>query len=246
MNEFYLTLPSNSSMGYFPDNTLAKFTTKLPTPVLLDDNWEVGLAEIIYPTAFYNVTSDTNIFTCDVPGLPIVNAVVPPGRYDDHASLFTALRGARGIPEHFTFKLEFDKQSKRVITEIEYGHHLKFEPGLADILGYSYNSLTQVKSSAPNPMDLKATLPKALFIYSDIVEPQVVGDSSAPLLRIVGVENEQFNNTVVHTYSPPHYVSVIRRQFETIEIDIRDDTGLRIPFQSGRVIVKLHFRQALK
>ena len=101
---------------------------------------------------------------------------------------------------------------------------------------------TQEKSTGEAPMDLNATLPKALFIYSDIVEPQVVGDVSAPLLRIVGVEHEQFNRTVVQTYSPPHYVSVLKRQFETIEMDIRDDTGARIPFQSGRVIVKLHFR----
>src|SRR5258705_3705900 len=246
MNEFYLTLPSNSSMGYFPNNTLAKYTTKLPSPILLQDEWEVGLAEIIYPTSFYNVTTDNNIFGCIVPDSTIVKPLVEPGRYYDAATLFTALRGARDIPSHFTLDFEFDKITKRVITEIQYGHSVKFDPALGAILGYPPITLTQPRTTAPNPLDLNATLPKALFIYSDIVEPQEVCDSAASLLRIVGVENEQYNNTIVQTYSPPHYVSVSRRQFETIEIDIRDDTGVRIPFESGRVIVKLHFRQALK
>ncbi len=246
MNEFYLTLPSNSSMNYFPDNTLAKFTTKLPAPVLLQDDWEVGIAEIIYPTSFYNVIDGSNYVCCFVPGEEIAKAVVTPGRYDDASSLFAAMTGARGVPDHFTLEFEMHKITKRVITEIQHGHHLKFDRELATILGYPSKTLTQVWTTATNPVDLHAPLPKALFIYSDIVEPQVVGDLSAPLLRIVGIENEKFNNTVVQTYSPPHYVNVIRRQFETIEIDIRDDTGGRIPFQSGRVIVKLHFRQALK
>src|SRR5258705_1377917 len=104
MNEFYLTLPSNSSMNYFPDNTLAKFTTKLPAPILLQDDWEVGLAEIIYPTSFYNVIADKNYFCCHVPGRVIGKAVMAPGRYDDPSTLFAALRGSRGVPDHYTLQ----------------------------------------------------------------------------------------------------------------------------------------------
>jgi hypothetical protein len=52
---FYLTLPSNSSMDYFPNNTLASFTTRLPEMLDLDGSWEIGLAEIQYPHSWYNV-----------------------------------------------------------------------------------------------------------------------------------------------------------------------------------------------
>jgi hypothetical protein len=52
---FYLTLPSNSSMDYIPDNTLTNFTTRLPQMMDLDGSWEIGLAEIQYPHSWYNI-----------------------------------------------------------------------------------------------------------------------------------------------------------------------------------------------
>jgi hypothetical protein len=54
-NMFYLTLPSNISMDYFPNNTLASFTTRLPEMLDLDGSWEIELAEIQYPHSWYNV-----------------------------------------------------------------------------------------------------------------------------------------------------------------------------------------------
>ena len=54
-NMFYLTLPSNSSMNYFPNNTLTHYTTKLPKIMDLHGTWEIGLAEIKYPHSWYNV-----------------------------------------------------------------------------------------------------------------------------------------------------------------------------------------------
>jgi hypothetical protein len=54
-NMFYLTLPSNSSMDYFPDNTLTHFTTRLPQMMDLDGSCEIGLAEIQYPHSWYNI-----------------------------------------------------------------------------------------------------------------------------------------------------------------------------------------------
>ena len=35
----------------------------------------------------------------------------------------------------------------------------------------------------------------------------------------------------------------MRSNIETIEIDIRSDLGEKIQFQSGQVIIKLHFRR---
>ena len=49
MSGFYLTLPSNSSMDYHPENTLTNFVTRLPTVIDLEGSWEVALMEIQYP-----------------------------------------------------------------------------------------------------------------------------------------------------------------------------------------------------
>jgi len=56
MSRFYLTLPSNSSMDYYSDNTVAWYTTKLTNTVELEGEWEVGLTEISLHSEVDNVT----------------------------------------------------------------------------------------------------------------------------------------------------------------------------------------------
>ena len=55
MSDFYLVLPSNSSMGIHPNNTLAQYITNLPRRISLRGDWECGLTEIHYPHDWYNV-----------------------------------------------------------------------------------------------------------------------------------------------------------------------------------------------
>lgn len=52
MDQFYLTLPSNSSMDYYPQNTVANYITHLSRPVQLSGAWEVSLVELHYPCSF--------------------------------------------------------------------------------------------------------------------------------------------------------------------------------------------------
>ena len=59
-SEFYVTLPSNSSVEYFPDNKTSNFVTKLSRTLQLDGEWEVGLAEIDYPHTWYNIREGKN------------------------------------------------------------------------------------------------------------------------------------------------------------------------------------------
>ena len=61
MNDFYLTLPSDSSMGMFPDNTLSTYRTYLNPPIQLNhQEWEVGVAALAFPTDWYNLTDKEN------------------------------------------------------------------------------------------------------------------------------------------------------------------------------------------
>jgi hypothetical protein len=55
---FYLTLPSNSSMNYCPNNTLTLYTTIFSKITDLDETWEIGLAEIHYPHSWHSVKNN--------------------------------------------------------------------------------------------------------------------------------------------------------------------------------------------
>ena len=75
-----------------------------------------------------------------------------------------------------------------------------------------------------------------IYAYTDVVESRIVGDSLAPLLRALPVSGSQGA-----TVSDRFYVPVL--YFHFIEMDIRNDTGRRVPFEYGRVTVTLHFRR---
>lgn len=80
-----------------------------------------------------------------------------------------------------------------------------------------------------------------MYVYCDVLEHVLVGDTKSPLLRIVQVDGKG-NDTVHARYEKPIYVPLQKKHFESIEIDIRTDTGKPIPFEYGKVIVTLHFR----
>ena len=85
-----------------------------------------------------------------------------------------------------------------------------------------------------------------MYIYCDLVEPQVVGDAHAPLLRTLPLVRmldtpEATNKVFNHIY----FLPVHQNDIHTIEIDIRDDVGRPLPFKRGCLIVTLVFKERL-
>ena len=111
---------------------------------------------------------------------------------------------------------------------------------LANLLGFDDGAVIVGTEKSTRVVDMQPFY--SLFIYTNIVEYHTVGDTRAPLLRIVNVDG-QYGETVTKIYDSPHYMPLKHKLVHMIEIDIRDSTGQPIPFVSGRVIVKLHFRR---
>ena len=57
-NEFQLTLPSNASITFSPDNKPTNYITTLPSHISLEGEWEVALIDILYPHNWMNITKD--------------------------------------------------------------------------------------------------------------------------------------------------------------------------------------------
>ncbi|GBM05503.1 hypothetical protein AVEN_94786-1 [Araneus ventricosus] len=58
--EFYITLPSNTNMDYFPNNTQSSYRTKLSSPLILRGEWEIALCEICIPRSWFNIGEHNN------------------------------------------------------------------------------------------------------------------------------------------------------------------------------------------
>lgn len=243
---FYLTLPSDNSLNYFPENKISHFITRLPTPIELRGEWEVGLVELMYPHTWYNVNEQNNLigYALEKNG-KIYGRRIPPGCYEYVPELLRTIH----VKEHEN-KIYFDYNyvTKRVTITVKNDAKVIFDNGLAPLLGFE--SKKEIATSVEEPVkseegsfvaDLSASY-QVLMIYTDIVEPQIVGGILAPLLRIVKVRGED-GEMISEQYDRPHYLPVSRKHIETLEIVIRTNLGNLVPFERGRSYVKLHFRQ---
>ena len=81
-----------------------------------------------------------------------------------------------------------------------------------------------------------------MYIYSNIVQPQLVGNSLAPLLRAVPISGTS-GSLVRETFQSRQYVNVVVNQISHITITIKSDHGQQIPFDYGKSLAVLHFRR---
>lgn len=248
---FYLTLLSNSSMEYFPDNMTTRFSTKLPKSIKLEGEWSVGVVEFQYPCTMYTVQEHENIIYITKlqmmplevkPSLVFYKVHIPATNYDNINHILTAINN---IKEKIKFR--YDEISKYVSVAVmdESIKSVTLSPKLGIQLGFEPNRNLVSNGLGKCPANLHLGLPYQLFVYCDIIEPQIVGDVMTHLLRIIPLDPSKYiyGANKMHVFSPPHYLPVMRREFDTIEVDIRSNTGQKIPFQFGTVCVKLHFKK---
>ena len=95
-------------------------------------------------------------------------------------------------------------------------------------------------TESPYVADL--TTVSTIYVYCDIVQPQIVGDTSAQLLKSIPAEGT-FGDIITKTFTNIQYVPMQRKLFEDVEILLRSDTGDPVPFERGKVVTTLHFRQ---
>ena len=83
----------------------------------------------------------------------------------------------------------------------------------------------------------------SLYVYCDAAEAIPVGDIKAPLLRVIDAAGN-FGDMIHRLYTTPRYVPVSKKEFNTLEIDIRDDTARPVPFEFAKFVATLHFRRS--
>lgn len=248
-NQFYLTLPSSSNIS----NSAATFITTLPRHILLSGEWEVGLVEIIYANTWHNVSSLQNkIKFIDTETGKLEMLKIPAARYANITDLIGTIHQAlRKLKPTYAdhIKLIYNQYSKlcefttniKYVTDLVLSNHLQYMLGFKEnpLLFYQTEDIVLVK--AVHPPDMFGGM-HYFYIYCDIAEPQVVGNMLAPLLQVINVEGD-YMQIVNHSYISPHYIPVLKKSFNNIEINIKNDIGDPVPFQFGKTIIKLHFRR---
>ena len=103
------------------------------------------------------------------------------------------------------------------------------------------------------PFDLSAGK-QLIFNYVNIIEYQYVGDTKAPLIRVID-SKQRLKNGSPCDIEPTHrivssnleYNKLLSKNFQSIEIQLRTETGQLVPFAgTGKVILTLNFKNSTK
>ena len=100
------------------------------------------------------------------------------------------------------------------------------------------------------PFDLLAGK-QFIFVYTDIVEYQYVGDTRPPLIRVIDSKQRlkngspcEIEQTHITVLSNLEYKKLLSKSFQSIGVQLRTETGRLVPFTgTGKVILTLSFKK---
>ena len=122
-------------------------------------------------------------------------------------------------------------------------HRLALRNGMHYVLGYREDQLKR----APHTAQFAADLGRgsfATFLYCDMLQEIVVGDSMSPLLRTTHLSGAKHGEIVNQVFNPALYMRIAKNYMNTIEIRICTDSGEDFPLnENGKLLLTLHFKQ---
>ena len=130
-------------MQYFPDNTVARFKTRLENPISLAGNWEVGLFEMQYVRSWYTIGPKDGVFSFDRFDNDTGEAAslyVPEGYYSSIEEIVEIINNQIvkaanefGFDEYPVF--HYISLRRKVIASLHFGDMIEFSKPLACLLG---------------------------------------------------------------------------------------------------------------
>jgi hypothetical protein len=260
---FYVTLPSNSSMQLYPKNTATNFTTQLKIPIRMEMSYEVALVELNYNHSwhyylgeiiFFHRGIDHHFELSSIEGdkfsefIDKINELLAKEYIAVeivHASNNRTIDDREKLIENLKERFDFPKltfENNRLRFNCPINSYFQFHgpiAGLLDLKEYDKVYLNHI----PIPIRENIfSIIQTIFVYTDIIDYQLVGDSYSQLLQTVITTDKNYASIVSTKFDNPHYVPVNKSMITSINIDLRDDLGNKILFQNGKTIAKLHFR----
>ena len=129
-------------MKYFPDNTVAKFKTRLENPISLSGNWEVGLFEVQYVRSWYTIGSKEGGFRYDRfdnDGHEVDSLYVPEGYYSSIKEIVEIINNQilKAAEQYGTDEcpvFHYKSLKLKVIAFLNFGDIIEFSKPLACLL----------------------------------------------------------------------------------------------------------------
>ncbi|GFW79193.1 uncharacterized protein TNCV_2476001 [Trichonephila clavipes] len=166
-----------------------------------------------------------------------VKRTIDVGCYETMLNIISAVQLALPkIPNRFT--IIYNKATKRVKINAVQGSSLHLE-NLGELLGFKRNAIIIGNMKSEFFADAWSNF-SVFYVYSDLISPQIVGDTQAHLLRIVRTKGKD-GETISQYYDRSQYLPLVRHSFQTIQSELRLNSGDFVPFErvkGGKTIGK--------
>ncbi|GFX86521.1 uncharacterized protein TNCV_3727901 [Trichonephila clavipes] len=110
-----------------------------------------------------------------------------------------------------------------------------------DLLGLKQSTLYGGTHISDYQLELDGGITE-IYVYTDIIESHFVGDTIAPLLRIIPVMSTKEDQIVIN-YQRPLYFPLRQNYIDCIKVELKSSSGDGIIFMSGKSLLVLSFRR---
>lgn len=253
---FSIRARSIDSLEIFNDNSCSHFKMKLPMHIDLNENWKIALTSIHIPN-FINIAkylspdkyfikiekpegfektltfNETTIYTphdlCYY-----INYVCNQSEINMKTSINNENMLYILIREKMT--VTFSDDFALLLQQSTLAEELKLPQKI-----FTIDDPPKANTSVINFFSL---IPHTLFLYSNIVEPSIIGNQYAPILKIVPHEDDSDSLMYHHEIKNLEYMNLKNTNFSILEFEIRDAAGNLIDFrQDYPTIVNLLFKK---
>ena len=235
-------------------NTTANFRAELPHPIDLQGEWQVGLAEFQYPVTYDTIRGcyyDVRMHDDTLHRVRINNNFYSTPQALDRAIQYAtkswwrqveADKDGHGVHVQYPVAFYYAEDQMRMCAQINHTKvkEVTLDDRLRHALGFAESKLG-FNTVAKYAVDVTAGL-DTMFVYCSLVSPQYVGDTKTNLLKIIplrgtpgSIQQLDFPNI--------HYCDLQVNRFSDVSFSIKGGDGANIPFNFGKVYVKLHLRK---
>jgi hypothetical protein len=142
--------------------------------------------------------------------------------------------------------LKFENVNDILSFEYDRNKPIQFQDRIGGILGFTnFNSTEKDNGNILYRGDYRPYMNNGmteLFIYSDIVKPQQLGDTISPLIATTTHAGKDGQRIATH-FKHHQYYELNRSTIESIHMYIRSESGEALPFLYGNFSAHLHFRK---
>ena len=140
------------------------------------------------------------------------------------------------------YRFAYNSGENRIMLGLTKYTDLTFHENLHHILGFEKRHYKGARFDAEHAPLMSQGI-YHIYIYCDLCAPIRVGDVLVPLLRTIEVpSSKDWGRVSCIRFQRPMYIPVNKSSFNSIKIELYDDTGRSITFSEGRTIVTLHLR----